>query len=131
MKIKHISRFTGIILLIGVFIIYELFNFNTHLKNSFEKSEKILNDLNTLKQEEYKLNYLVLKTTFYLYENNDNLVDEINKINKNINKIKKDKFFIENYPQTYKDFLNYSKLFNSKKNDIYRFFTYNSLINSL
>ena len=115
-------------LVIGILIIFELFNYNFYLKNYFKKSENILNELNSLKKEEYKLNYLILKSTFYLYENNDPVMDEINKINKMLAKLKNNSFFRDKFSFSYKKFLIYSKFYEMKKNNIYRFFTYNSII---
>ena len=128
LNIKKISIFTGILLIIGIFIIFELFKYNQNLKNYFINSEEILDNLNLLKKEEFKLNYLVLKSTFYLYENNDLLTDEINKINKIIINMKNNIFFMNNFPNTYNKFLKYDKLYEIKKNNIYRFLTYNSII---
>jgi len=128
LNVKRISIFTGILLIIGIFIIYELFNYNLHLRNYFVNSEKILNNLNTLKKEEYKLNYLVLKSSFYLYENNDAVTSEIKRINSIIERMKNNKFFIDNFPYSYHKFLKYEKFYKIKKNNIYRFFTYNSII---
>jgi len=128
LNIKKISIFTGILLIIGIFIIFELFKYNQNLKNYFINSEKVLNNLDSLKKEEYKLNYLVLKSNFYLYENNDLLTSEINKINKIIINMKNNTFFMNNFPNTYNKFLKYGKLYEIKKNNIYRFLTYNSII---
>ena len=128
MNVKKISFLVSFLLIIGVFIIYELFKYNNNLTNSFKKSEEILNNLDSLKKEEYKLNYLILKTTFYLYENNDKVVNEIKKVNNIINNLENNTFFKNHYPLTYKKFLNYAKIYNNKKNNIYRFFIYNSLI---
>lgn len=128
MNVKKISFFVGVLLLIGIGIIYGLFKYNEFLKSYFRKSENILQNLDTLKKEEYKLNYFVLKSTFYLYENNDAVTFEINKIDKIIERTDKDPFFKKYFPLTYNKFLKYKKLYNAKKNDIYRFFVYNSII---
>ena len=127
-SVKKISIFIGFLLLVGMFIIYALFKYETYLTDYFSNSNKILKDIDFLKKEEYKLNYLVLRTTFYLYENNDKVVDEIKRIDNKIELIKNDKFFKKNFPDTYKEFLEFVKLYEKDKLNIYRFFTYNSLI---
>ena len=131
MNFKKLSLFVVFLLISGVIIIYGLFKYNSYLKNYFERSENIQSQLNSLRKDEYRLNYLILQTTFYLYENNDNVMDEVNLINKNIEILKKNKFFKENFPQSYKKFIEYRTIFNNKTNNIYRFFTYNSLIKNV
>jgi len=126
--IKKISIFIVILLSIGVGIIYTLFKYNISLKNYFANSNKILQNIDFLKEEEYKLNFLVLKTTFYLYENNDNVVKELKKIDNRLDLIKKDTFFKKSFSKTYQKFLEFAKEYEKDKTNIYRFFTYNSLI---
>ena len=128
LDIKKLSIIIITLLFVGVVIVIELWKYNIHLKYYFENSNKILKYLDYLKKEQYKLNYLVLKDTFYLYENNDKVMDEINKIENKIDSIKNDKFFKQNFPKTYKEFLNYVEIYEKDKENIYRFFTYNSLI---
>ena len=126
--IRKISVLIGILLFAGMLIIFELFNYNFYLKDYFKKSEEISYQLNSLKKEEYKLKFLILKSTFYLYENNDAVMDEINKIDKMLEKLKNNSFFKNEFPSSYKKFSVYSKFYAMKKNDIYRFFTYSSII---
>ena len=128
MNIKKLSFLIIALLAAGIVIIYELFNYNIYLKNYFEKSENIQNQLNSLRKEEYKLNYLILKTTFYLYENNDKVMDELKTIDKKTEKLKNDIFFKANFPESYKKFTNYKTVYLNNKNIVYRFFTYNSII---
>ena len=127
-SIKKIFMFITVLLVTGLFIIYALFKYNAHLRSYFINSNKILENIDFLKKEEYKLNYMVLRTTFYLYENNDKVVEEINKIENKLDEIKNNKFFKENFPKTYNKFLDFINIHNMDKSDIYRFFTYNSLI---
>ena len=117
-----------VLLIIGIGIIYGLFKYNIYLKSYFVNSNKILQNIDFLKKEEYKLNYLVLRTTFYLYENNDEVVKEINKIEEKLDSIKQDKAFQIYFPNTYKSFLLFVNVYENDKTNIYRFFTYNSLI---
>lgn len=126
--IRKISVLIGILLFAGILIIFELFNYNIYLKNYFKKSEEISYQLNSLKKEEYKLKFLILKSTFYLYENNDAVMDEINKIDKMLEKLKNNSFFKNEFPSSYEKFSVYSKFYAMKKNNIYRFFTYSSII---
>ena len=128
MNFKKLSFFVGFLLIIGLIIIYGLFEYNRYLNNYFQKSENIQSQLNSLRRQEYKLNYFILKTTFYLYENNDKVMNEINVINKKTDKLKNNLFFKQNFPESYKKLMNYLVIFNYKKNNIYRFFSYNSLI---
>ena len=128
LNIKKLSIIIVTLLFIGVIIIIELWKYNIHLKYYFENSNKILEYLDYLKKEQYKLNYLVLKDTFYLYENNDKVMDEINVIENKIDSIKDDKFFKNNFPNTYQKFLDYVNIYEKDKENIYRFFSYNSLI---
>jgi len=128
LSIKKISIFTGVLLSIGLFIIFALYKYNNSLKNYFINSNKILQNIDFLKKEEYKLNYFVLKTSFYLYENNDRVVNEIKTIDNKIDNMKKNLFFKENFPQTFHKFLLFVKVYQNDKSNIYRFFTYNSLI---
>ncbi|WOE69821.1 EAL domain-containing protein [Hydrogenimonas thermophila] len=131
-NIKKLSIFLTLILIAGIFIVIGLFKYNNDLNNSFYINENILQDLNFLKQREHKLNYLILRSTFYIYENNDKVAKEIQLIEKTINNLQNNLFFKQNYSIAYNDFLKYKKIFERKKNNIYRFYTYNSLIkNSL
>jgi len=128
MNFKKLSLFVVFLLITGIIIIFGLLEYNSYLKNYFQKSENIQSQLNSLRKDEYRLNYLILKSTFYLYENNDYVMNEVNLINKKINTLEKNKFFKKNFPQSYEKFIGYTFGFNNKTSNIYRFFTYNSLI---
>ena len=104
-NIKRLNKLITILLLIGIIIIIKLYFYNKEIKRNFTESENIIYDINNLQSREYKLNYLILKSTFYLYENNDKVMQEINNIKKLIAKLKENKFFKRNFPLSYQIFL--------------------------
>jgi len=127
-NIKKLNKLIILLLLIGIVIIIKLYFYNKEIKRNFTESENIIYDINNLQSREYKLNYLILKSTFYLYENNDKVMQEINSIKKLIIKLKENKFFKRNFPLSYQIFLKYEKFFEKKENNIYRFYIFNSMI---
>jgi len=128
LNLKFLSLFILFLLGIGFAIIVKLYFYNKDIKKYFIQSENILYDLNRLQKEEFKLNYLILKSSFYLYENNDKVMREIKKIDYLINSLKNNDYFKKYYSQTYKKLQEYEKIFEKEKNDIYRFYIYNSMI---
>ena len=127
-NIKRLNILIIFLLLIGIVIILKLNFYNKEIKRNFTESENIIYDINDIQSREYKLNYLILKSTFYLYENNDKVMQEINNIKKLIVKLKENKFFKRNFPLSYRAFLRYEKFFKKKENTIYRFYIFNSMI---
>jgi len=127
-NINRLNKLIIFLLLIGIVIIIKLYFYNMEIKRNFTESENIIYDINNLQSREYKLNYFILKSTFYLYENNDKVMQEINNIKKLIAKLKENKFFKRNFPLSYQFFLKYEEFFEKKENNIYRFYIFNSLI---
>ena len=127
-KLKLAIFFALMLFIGGISIITRLYFYDKTLTNYFVQSQNILKNLGELRKEEYKLNYFVLKSTFYLYENNDKVIKEIRYIDSVIKKLNGNYYFKKYFPKTYKSFEYYKKYFSEKKSYIYRFYIYNSLI---
>ena len=117
------------ILLIGVIIVVSLVEFNDRRKLYFKESNLIQLQMDMIGHKELKLNYEVLKATIFVFNNNDNIEKSINNLQNSVEKLKNNRYFKENFPVIYKNFIdNYMKTFKKKVKMIYRFQTLNSAI---
>ena len=117
--------------LLGAVMIFLIYKFNNYAEYYYEKNNEIQQTFNKIKNSELLVNYNVLTDSIYMYENNDPLIKSVDKLEKNIDEMIKNKYFQEYYPYNYKRFLEYKKLIDKKIRLIYRFQTINSAIKNV
>ncbi len=115
------------LILIGITIIVLLINFNSNRKIYFSNSNRIQSQLDKVAHAELKLNYTVLKSTIFLFNNNDDIIKSIKNLHGTVIDLTKNIYFKEEYPDLYKKFTQrYKKLVENKIEAIYEFNTINS-----
>ncbi len=126
---KRVDNKIIIILFIGIFLVVSLIRFNNSRKVYFANSNLIQLKMDQIGHKELNLNYTVLESTIYLFNNNDKIEQAIKSLQKTIKDLKNDKNFRENFPKIYKKFVNsYIKEMDKKIELIYEFGTINSAI---
>jgi len=105
--------------IIGVLIVALLIAFNKYTRSYFDNNDRIIKNLNLLKQKELKLNYEIFTISVYLYKNFDPIVNLENEIDKILNNLTNDKEF-QRKKKAYKDFLRYKRDIKQKILDIYQ-----------
>ena len=110
------SRLQIYILIFGIIVVGGVYFFNNYAKNYLIKVNKINSIIVELQKEEYKLNYNILKTSFFLYATFDPIVKDIKNIKKNIKILKNEVKFISN--KNIENVLEYEKAFDKKMHNI-------------
>lgn len=118
------------IFLVAVFIVGFIYYFHRVSEDYFMKSNNILYKLNSLKRNEYKLNYEILYLNFYLYKSTDGLIQTIKYQKQLIRNLEKDTFFKKYYDRSYKDLLQYKKDFKKKEIMVFEYLRYALPINN-
>ncbi|NPA16585.1 MAG: hypothetical protein GXO05_02455, partial [Aquificae bacterium] len=77
-----------IVIALAIFVTLGLVIFNQFTKEFLQKSAETLDIVKDIEKYEYKLDSDVLKSSFYLYYNYDELYRSISEIEKNILKLK-------------------------------------------
>ncbi len=114
---------------IAVISIAGLFYFNIWTKDYFKTSEEILDNIKDLQSLEYNLDTDIIKSSFFLYYDYDNIY-------KNLEKIKEKITYLENAPHfkspSYRESFKYLQMYktyiNNKEEKIIKFETLNSEI---
>ena len=106
------------LVVIGSIIIGLLIGFNNYTRSYFDNNDKIVKNLNLLKQKELKLNYEIFTISVYLYKNFDSIVILEKEIDKILDELTNSKEF-KSKQKSYKDFLIYKKDIKEKINKIY------------
>jgi len=116
------------IVIIGIVIIIFIYGFNDYTRSYYIKNNEIQKSFNFIKNDELLLNYNILVTSLYMYKNNDILIKSMDRLNKSINVLLKNRYFKINYPYIYKRLLNYKELIDKKFALVYEFQTVNSAL---
>jgi len=122
------KKIITILSLIGLVVIALLIKFNTYTQYYFIQNNKIQYQFSKIKSAEKNLNYDVLITSIYMYENNDKLDKDIKNLQKALKALLQNRYFEKDYPQIYKIMQKYKKMVDSKVNEIYEFQMLNSAI---
>ncbi len=125
MKVTDFSKY---ILILTILAITTIVYFNFYIKNFFNHSKTIAYNLTHLKGHELDINYELLKSSIYLYENNDNINKKLKIYFKTINDLLNNKFLKQNYPITYKNLQLYKQIAQKKKEYIFKFLIVNNTI---
>jgi len=106
------------LILIGGIVVFLLILFDNYTRAYFNNNDRIVKNLNLLKQKELKLNYEIFTISVYLYKNFDPIVKLENDIDNILDNLTNDVEF-QKKKQAYKDFLEYKKDIKAKINKIY------------
>jgi diguanylate cyclase (GGDEF)-like protein len=113
---------TGIIALIAL-LYFQLFS-----QHYFSDRQKVNDEINMIENAEKSLDYQVLHSGFFLYSNQDEIVNKINTVEKMINNLQNNPHFIKNHPISLKNLNAYEKAFQYDTQAIYDFQTANTAI---
>ena len=116
MSVLKFTKLQVFILIFGSMVIGGFYFFNEYAKNYLVKVNKINSTIVELQKEEYKLNYNILKSSFFLYSSLDPIVKNIKKIKRNIKFLKKELRNIDKNSVAILE--DYEKLFNKKVSNI-------------
>jgi len=116
------------VIALAIFVTFGLVLFNQLNKDFLQKSAKTLDIIKDIEKNEYKIDSDVLKSSFYLYYNYDELYHSISEIEKNIEKLRKGLLNEFSHKQSQKILQEYEKEFRKKVEAIHEFETVNSLI---
>ncbi len=111
---------------LGILSVLMIIYFSIFIRNFYAKTNDILYKLNILEKYEREINYYLLYSSLFLYYNNDKISNSLKKSEKVASSLIKDKFFKKHYKASYKNFLEYKRLFNKKRMLIYEFLKYNA-----
>ncbi len=128
MKTNFINARTFWIFLIGLILIVFIFEFNSYTRSYYIKNNEIQHSFNKIKNNELLLNYNVLITSLYMYNNNDILIESVDTLKRSIDELLKNEYFKKNYQTVYNKLLDYKKLIDNKEEMVYKFQTLNSAL---
>ncbi|WP_456381980.1 EAL domain-containing protein [Persephonella sp.] len=117
-----------IVIALAIFVTLGLVVFNQFTKEFLQKSAETLDIVKDIEKYEYKIDSDVLKSSFYLYYNYDELYSSISEIEKNIKKLKNGHLNHFSHRESRKILDEYQEEFNRKVQAIHEFETVNSLI---
>ncbi|WP_457626713.1 EAL domain-containing protein [Persephonella sp.] len=117
-----------IVIALAIFVTLGLVVFNQFTKEFLQKSAETLDIVKDIEKYEYKIDSDVLKSSFYLYYNYDELYSSISEIEKNIKKLKNGHLNHFSHKESRKILDEYQEEFNRKVQAIHEFETVNSLI---
>jgi len=116
------------IVVVAAILIAFIYEFNTYTRYYYIQNNKIQKSFNEIKNDELLVNYKVLMTSLYLYNNNDTIIKAVEKLNDSIKNLLHNKYFKKNYPFIYLEMLDYKKMIDKKIRLVYEFQTLNSAI---
>lgn len=119
-----------ITVLLGLGALIALFLFESFSSNYFEKRSKFEELLTELKSEHKKLDYEVLRSAFFLYANNDEIDEKVDKISSLIDQVINSSYLDSSYKSSYSYFKLHADLYDSKKIKIKNFQVVNRIIKS-
>ncbi|WP_457638653.1 EAL domain-containing protein [Persephonella sp.] len=118
----------NVVILLAVVVTVGLILFNQFTQNFLQKSYQTLDIIKDIEKYEYKIDSDVLKSSFYLYYNYDELHLSIEKIEQSIEKLKTGHLSTFSHEKSLKVLHEYEKEFKKKIDAIHQFETVNSLI---
>jgi len=121
MKLKYI--FTS--LLIALIVIL-LFNFNNYAQNYYVQNNKIISQLNRVKNSLLNFKYEVFVNSVYLYKNNDDLIKAVKELTDATKSVIKNRFLEDTFFDVYTKYIILDSMIKKKISHMYRFQTVNS-----
>ncbi|NPA58538.1 MAG: EAL domain-containing protein [Aquificae bacterium] len=116
------------VIALAIFVTFGLVLFNHLNKDFLEKSAETLDIIKDIEKNEYKIESDVLKSSFYLYYNYDEIYKSVSQIEKNIKRLKERHLSDITHKQSKKVLEEYEREFKKKVDAIHQFETVNSLI---
>lgn len=115
-------------LIAGSVALLGLLYFQHFSENYFSKRQLISEQIDAIETAEKSLDYHVLRSGFFLYVNQDEIIAKINAVEKIIDALRKDPNFSREHPYTLQTLEIYHKAFLNKTSIIYDFQTSNAAI---
>lgn len=119
---------TLIALAAGALALGGLINFQFFTKHYFTERQRINEQLNAIELAEKKLDSTVLRSGFFLYVNQDDIIRQINAIEGMAQRLKDSEHIRESHPHMTRSLEHYQKTFDRKADIVYDFQTANAAI---
>lgn len=115
-------------LIVGIIALVSLLYFNKFSENYFHKRQQVTYEINTIETGEKSLDYEVLRSGFFLYLNQDSIIQKIATVEKIIAILENNQHLKNNHPKTLQAIKAYHQALQYKIESIYDFQTANSAI---
>lgn len=115
-------------LIAGLIAMLALVYFEFFSESYFSKRQHISEQINTIETAEKALDYQVLSSGFFLFLNQDEIIAKINTVEKAIDILQNNKYFVQEHATILPILSTYRKAFENKTAAIYDFQTANSAI---
>ena len=114
--------------LLGISALISLFYFKSTSKDYYTHRNAIELAFKEVNAAQQKLDHSILTNAFFLYTNQDEIIQSIEHVHSHLNPLLENRHFLQEHKRTYQLLLNYQKLFEAKTNAIYDFQTANTVI---
>jgi diguanylate cyclase (GGDEF)-like protein len=114
--------------LAGIIALGALLFFHHFSEEYFLKRQIITEQIDTIETSEKRLDYLVLRSGFFLYLNQDEIIHQIAKVDDAIHLLRNEKHLGSHHHETMRRAETYNRLFQEKAEQIYDFQTANASI---
>ena len=114
--------------LLGISALIALFYFKSASNDYYTHRNAIELAFKELDSSQQKLNHAILTNAFFLYTNQDDIIQAIEHVHSHLNPLLENQHFVQEHAETYQILLEYQKAFESNTNAIYDFQTTNTVI---
>lgn len=114
--------------LLGLSALIALFYFKAASNDYYTHRNTIELAFKELDSSQQKLNHAILTNAFFLYTNQDEIIQAIAHVHSHLNPLLENHHFAQEHTETYQILLEYQKVFESNTNAIYDFQTTNTVI---
>lgn len=114
--------------LLGISALIALFFFKSASKDYYTYRNTIELAFKEIDASQQKLDHAILTNAFFLYTNQDEVIQSIEHVHSHLNPLLNDDHFIHKHQQTHQMLLEYQKAYETKINAIYDFQTTNTVI---
>lgn len=115
-------------IIMGIIALGALLYFQLFAKYYFTDRNTISEEINAIETAEKSLEYQVLYSSFFLYINQDEIINKINNVEQKIDSLHHSSHFNKNHPDSLRKLEAYEKAFHCETQTIYDFQTANSAI---
>lgn len=112
----------------GAIALGALINFQLFTKHYFTERQTINEQINAIELAEKMLDTIVLRSGFFLYINQDDIIDQINTVNQMVDRLEALPHVSDSHPLMTKKLKAYREAFGVKANTVYDFQTANAAI---
>lgn len=114
--------------LLGISALIALFYFKAASNDYYTHRNTIELAFKELDSSQQKLNHAILTNAFFLYTNQDEIIQTITHVHTHLTPLLQNQYFLHKHPKSYQYLLQYQKIFEIKTNAIYDFQTTNTVI---